>query len=334
MDKKALAALCICAASQQCWALSAEELKLLREAVNDMCLFPDRAGDYVRVEGEAKVGTAVPIKIVKGDISGKIDYGTWKGIPITLDKYRKDPRECAIEMTKILLPAFSSSAQSSSRPGAASKPISYLDNSGLRLGSSVDAFKSATAGQDVKWKSATPGAQAVYQSKYMGVKANAFYTFVSGRLVKVEYSSNSKYSYGQYFDGEQRSPLPGDDEYNSDETSRLCNSLAELPSKFIDKFGEPIAPERNEHSSSSEEYGRADVRWPCTDAKYTCRGYEGESLDRKIIRFSLPDTVSAELRIDRFRNSREIVRRDYGQAIGWYRTNGCWLVVTIEKDDG
>jgi len=88
-------------------ALTEHELKALQSAVKEMCLFPDKTGDFLKVEGEAKAGLPVPVKIVKGQLSGKLTYEKWKGIPITLDKYKTDPRQCAQEMTKILLPAFS-----------------------------------------------------------------------------------------------------------------------------------------------------------------------------------------------------------------------------------
>lgn len=87
-------------------ALTPEQLPALKEAVKEMCLFPDRAGDYLKAEGGAQVGGAVPIKVIKGNISGHVSYETWKGIPITLDKYKTDPRQCSLEMLKLLLPSF------------------------------------------------------------------------------------------------------------------------------------------------------------------------------------------------------------------------------------
>lgn len=48
----------------------------------------------------------MPIKVIKGNISGHVSYETWKGIPITLDKYKTDPRQCSLEMLKLLLPSF------------------------------------------------------------------------------------------------------------------------------------------------------------------------------------------------------------------------------------
>jgi hypothetical protein len=89
-------------------ALTTLELKALQGSVHEMCLLPDRSGDYLKVEGEAKAGLPVAVKVIKGDISGKISYDTWKGIPITLDKYKTDPRQCALEMMKLLLPSFKS----------------------------------------------------------------------------------------------------------------------------------------------------------------------------------------------------------------------------------
>jgi hypothetical protein len=84
-----------------------------------MCLLPDRAGDYLKVEGEAKAGLPVAIKVVKGELAGKVSYDTWKGIPITLDKYKTDPRQCALEMTKLLVPSFTAEPTKNHNPPAA-----------------------------------------------------------------------------------------------------------------------------------------------------------------------------------------------------------------------
>lgn len=95
--------------SQNALALDVEQLKALHEAVREMCLHPDRAGAIIRVEGDVKAGLPVPVKLVKADLSGSISFEAWKGIPITLDKYKTDPRECSIELVKILTPSFEKS---------------------------------------------------------------------------------------------------------------------------------------------------------------------------------------------------------------------------------
>ncbi len=89
-------------------ALTQQELNSLTVAVKEMCLVPDRSGDYLKVEGDAKAGLPVVVKIVKAELSGKLTYENWKGIPIALDKYKTDPRACANEMLRILVPAFGS----------------------------------------------------------------------------------------------------------------------------------------------------------------------------------------------------------------------------------
>lgn len=95
-------------------ALTQKELKTLQDSVKEMCLFPDRTAEYLKVEGNAKAGLPVAVKIVKGELSGNISYGTWTGIPVTLDKYKTDPRQCAQEMMRILVPAFSTKAKPNS----------------------------------------------------------------------------------------------------------------------------------------------------------------------------------------------------------------------------
>lgn len=119
-------------ASETALALDASELATLRETVREMCLHPDRVGDYLKAEGEVKAGADVLFKIIKGDLSGKIAYEKWRGISITADKYKTDPRECAIQVLPLLLPAFSSPRSENvtiqQSVGTGSPPIK--DNSG------------------------------------------------------------------------------------------------------------------------------------------------------------------------------------------------------------
>lgn len=93
-------------AASQARALSKQELATLTESIKEMCVAPDRMGEYIKAEGVTNVGLPVTIRIVKGEIGGKLTYESWKGIPITLDKYKMDPRQCAVEVLKILLHAF------------------------------------------------------------------------------------------------------------------------------------------------------------------------------------------------------------------------------------
>ena len=95
--------------STNAFALDASELASLRTTVREICVTPDRIGDYLKTEGEVKVGAPVIVKIITGGLSGKLSYEKWNGISIAADKYKTDPRECAIEILKILQPALTSS---------------------------------------------------------------------------------------------------------------------------------------------------------------------------------------------------------------------------------
>lgn len=106
-------------------ALDPTELASLKDAVRDICIAPDRMGDFLRTEGEAKIGAPVIVKVIGADLSGKITYEKWHGISIAADQYKTDPRQCAIEILKILQPALTSSkdqkgsvSQSSSGSGS------------------------------------------------------------------------------------------------------------------------------------------------------------------------------------------------------------------------
>jgi hypothetical protein len=96
----------LCCYSSGAFALDASELSSLTNTVREMCLHPDRVGDYLKTEGEVKVGAPVLFKIINADLSGKLAYEKWRGISITADKYKTDPRECTIKVLEILQPAL------------------------------------------------------------------------------------------------------------------------------------------------------------------------------------------------------------------------------------
>ena len=88
------------------YALTVEQLKEFKAAINEMCLFPDRKGNVIKAEGEVKAGMPVMVKLLTGDLTGTLTYESWEGISMNLDKYKTDPRQCALEMAKTLLPTF------------------------------------------------------------------------------------------------------------------------------------------------------------------------------------------------------------------------------------
>ena len=90
-------------------ALSPAEQDRLSATVKELCLFPDRSTEIVKAEGGASVGAPVLLKFLKADVNGKVTYETWKGFGAALDKYKTDPRQCSIEMVKLLLPTMLSS---------------------------------------------------------------------------------------------------------------------------------------------------------------------------------------------------------------------------------
>ena len=106
--KKWLVGALVLSCSSGALALDAAELKVLRDSVREMCVAPDRMGNHLRTEGGAKVGAPVLVQIIGAEISGTIAYEKWEGISIATDKYKTDPRQCAIEILKILQPAMTS----------------------------------------------------------------------------------------------------------------------------------------------------------------------------------------------------------------------------------
>jgi hypothetical protein len=79
----------LCCYSSGAFALDASELSSLTNTVREMCLHPDRVGDYLKTEGEVKVGAPVLFKIINADLSGKLAYEKWRGISNARSKYWK-----------------------------------------------------------------------------------------------------------------------------------------------------------------------------------------------------------------------------------------------------
>lgn len=87
-------------------AFSTADQDRLIKAVKELCFFPDRTGELVHVEGNAKVGAPVILRFLNAEVSGKVSYDTWKGFGSALDKYKTDPRQCSMEVTKLLVTAY------------------------------------------------------------------------------------------------------------------------------------------------------------------------------------------------------------------------------------
>lgn len=92
-------------------ALGTKDLPALQAAVHEMCVQPDRKGDYLKVEGDLDAGATFKIEGVQA--TGKITRETWDGINQRLDQYKTDPRECAIRMVGLLAPLLTTNAPSS-----------------------------------------------------------------------------------------------------------------------------------------------------------------------------------------------------------------------------
>lgn len=85
--------------------LNERDLQTITTAVREMCQHPDRRGNLVKVQGEADAG--VILKFIGAELSGTIEKIAWEGINQDVDKYKTDPRECAIQVLGKLLIHFS-----------------------------------------------------------------------------------------------------------------------------------------------------------------------------------------------------------------------------------
>jgi hypothetical protein len=86
----------------QAGALEPKDLAALQASVHDMCVQPDRKGDYLKVDGDLNAGAT--LRVVGLQATGKITKETWDGISQRLDQYKTDPRECAVSIVGLLAP--------------------------------------------------------------------------------------------------------------------------------------------------------------------------------------------------------------------------------------
>jgi hypothetical protein len=86
----------------QAQTLDSSGLAALQSAVREMCVQPDRKGNYLRVEGDLNAGATLRVVGVNGQ--GKVTKEDWDGISQRLDQYKTDPRACAISLVGILVP--------------------------------------------------------------------------------------------------------------------------------------------------------------------------------------------------------------------------------------
>jgi hypothetical protein len=85
----------------------------LQHAVHEMCVQPDRKGQYLKIEGDFNGGALLKITGVNG--AGKITKEQWDGISQTL-KSSVDPRACAITLVGMLIPALTTARDCTGRP--------------------------------------------------------------------------------------------------------------------------------------------------------------------------------------------------------------------------
>ena len=86
-------------------ALDPKDLPALRASVHDMCVQPDRKGDYLKVDGD--LNAEATLRVVGVEASGKITKEEWNGVSQKLDQYKTDPRECAVSLVGLLAPLLS-----------------------------------------------------------------------------------------------------------------------------------------------------------------------------------------------------------------------------------
>lgn len=81
------------------------DLQALSNAVGQMCVQPDKKGSYLRIDGDLNAGATLRVVGVTG--GAKVTKEEWNGINQRIDQYRTDPRQCAIETLKLLVPLYS-----------------------------------------------------------------------------------------------------------------------------------------------------------------------------------------------------------------------------------
>jgi hypothetical protein len=90
-------------------ALDGDDLGTLKAAVHDMCVQPDKKGSYLKIEGDLAAGADLRVVGISG--TSRITKETWDGIDQRLDRYKTDPRACAISLVAILAPLIKPPSQ-------------------------------------------------------------------------------------------------------------------------------------------------------------------------------------------------------------------------------
>jgi hypothetical protein len=90
--------------THQVWA-DGIDLPALTSAIKQMCVQPDKKRSYLKIEGDLSAGATLKVVGVNG--GAKVTKEDWDGINQRIDRYKTDPRECAIETLKILVPLYS-----------------------------------------------------------------------------------------------------------------------------------------------------------------------------------------------------------------------------------
>lgn len=105
--KISLAGIAICVATVGiARALDRSDLAALQVSVREMCVQPDRKGNYLNVSGDLTAGAT--LRVAGVEARGKISQDQWDGISQRLDEYKTDPRQCAISIITLLAPLLNS----------------------------------------------------------------------------------------------------------------------------------------------------------------------------------------------------------------------------------
>lgn len=95
-------------------ALDRQDLDAIDKAVQHICVQPSQKGTYLKIEGDLNIGATLKIAGVNGN--GKISKEIWDGISQAADRYKTDPRQCAMTITPTLTAAMNLPNGSSSNP--------------------------------------------------------------------------------------------------------------------------------------------------------------------------------------------------------------------------
>lgn len=130
-------------------ALTSQERSEIVAQADYLCRYASSVGEVLTYEGDLSAGAI--LRLVGGQVSGRVQQTSWNNINQIFGDYRNDPSICRMEMLQILMPLFEgSSAQQQGSLSSQAGPRSATaatstPNAGFAVYAGPNSASAATA---------------------------------------------------------------------------------------------------------------------------------------------------------------------------------------------